>query len=128
MFNGEEIVRFQSDLPYASVESLVGRALERLGAVTFLERGEFDVSALRFKSFAADVRIEGELSREKLENEYRVRLLYQVNPSSLCWLIAIVGFFFFFMGPLIFFVPYLAKTSVQRSVEQALQQIKHESR
>ena len=45
---------------------------------------------------------------------------YVVYPSALCWVIGIVGFFFFLIGPLIFLAPNGMRGTVQRAVGSCL--------
>ncbi len=127
MFSGEEIIRFRSSLAYAEVQALVEEGLESLGYVTFYKGGDFNVSAERQKSFATDVILRGELRKGRRPSEYVVRVYYNVQPSSICWVIGIVGLLFCLLGPLIFLVPFMAKNEVQQAVDRALRNVRHEA-
>lgn len=120
MFSGEESVRIRSDLPREKLADLIEETLDQLGVVESFGRGEFEVSASRFQSFATKVNVTGDLSKGRKEGEWILRINYSVQPTALCWVIAIVGFFLCFFGPLILLMPFLAKSEVQRAIERAV--------
>ncbi len=119
MFSGEESMRIRSALPREEMENVVADALDRLGAVKFTGRSRFRVRAGRFDSALANVTIDGELTKGRKDGEWNLTLFYQVKPSALCWVIAIVGFIFLLLGPLIFLAPNSTKNDVQRAVYRA---------
>jgi len=126
MFNGEESVRIRSALPRAKIEEAIEDAVGRLGVVEFRDRGAFEISGGKFKSFATDVRVDGKLSQGRKAGEWVVRMTYSVQPSAACWVIAVLGFLFCLIGPLIFLMPFMAKSEVQRAVERAVRDVQDE--
>ena len=58
--------------------------------------------------------------RSDLDFALRLILKYQVNPSGLCWAIAIIGYFLVVFGPLILIIPNNTKDEVQRAVRRAI--------
>ncbi len=120
MFGGEESVRIQSNLPREQLEDAVADALDRLGDVKFTRGSEFRVRTKRFDSAMSTVTIDGELRKGRKEGEWTLTLNYQVKPGALCWVIAIVGFIFFIIGPLIFLIPYTTSNDVKRKVGRAI--------
>ena len=119
MFSGEESVRIRSDLPREELEDAVADSLDRLGDVKFTRGNEFRVRTKRFDSAMSTVTIDGELRKGRKEGEWTLTLFYTVKPTPLCWVIAIVGFIFFVIGPLIFLIPYSAQNDVKRKVLRA---------
>ncbi len=119
MFSGEESVRIRSDLPREKLEDAIADAMDRLGDVKFSGRSGFRVRTGRFDSAMANVSIEGEFTKGRKDGEWNLTLIYQVKPSALCWVIAIVGFIFLLIGPLIFLAPNGTKNQVRQAVERA---------
>jgi hypothetical protein len=120
MFSGEEFVRIRSNRPREELEDAIADGLDRLGDVRFGRGSEFRVRTGRFDSAMATTRIEGELRKARREGEWILILTYQVNPSGLCWAIAIIGYMFVLFGPLIFLVPLNTKDEVKRLVRRAI--------
>ncbi len=119
MFYSEEFTRFHTNLPPSKIVATIEEVFERIGRVEFFDRGEFEVSSSKFRSFATDVTVNGKLSKGRKEGEWSLRIEYSVKPSPLCWVIAIVGLLFL-IGPIIFITPFLAKSEVQRAVERTV--------
>lgn len=126
MFQGEELVRFRSDLSREKLFEVIEDSFRRLGSVSIFERGEFEISGGKFKSFATDVKIEGRLSKGRTKGEWDLTINYKVAPSPACWAIVAVGFLFLFLGMLILIIPYQAKSEVQRGVESAVRDAQYE--
>jgi hypothetical protein len=126
MFTSEASARIVSLLEPKELEAVVERSLGRLGRVSFYKRGEFEISGSRFRSFAADVSFDGRLSTGRHDDEWTFRLGFDVKPSGACWAIAIVGFLFILIGPLIFLMPYSTKGDVSRAVENAMRDLQDE--
>ena len=49
-----------------------------------------------------------------------MRVEYSVKPSAGAWVIAVLGFLFCIIGPLVLIMPFMAKSDVQRAVERAV--------
>ena len=126
MFNGEESIRLRSELPRAKLEDAIEDACNRIGVVDFFDRGEFKVSGSKFKSFATDVTVDGQLARGRKEGEWTLLISYNVRPSALCWVIAVVGFLFCLIGPLVLLIPFLDKSKVDRAVERAVRDVQRD--
>jgi hypothetical protein len=119
MFSGEDSIRIRADLSEEELEAIIEDAFDRLGRVRFGRRGSFFVSARRFEDSFSTTRITGDLLQRK-NGEWRLSVNYTVNPSALCWVIAIVGILFLVAGVLIMLVPNSTKNDVQRAVYRAL--------
>lgn len=126
MFSGEESVRFKSNLPVEELEEVITDALDGLGRVEFTDRTGFRVRAKRFETALANVTIDGELTKGRKGENWTLTLTYQVHPSALCWVIAILGFLFLFLGLLIIFAPISTKNEVQRAVTRAVRDARKE--
>ena len=127
MFNGEESIRIQSSMLREKIEEAIEDATNGLGTLKFFDRGEFEISGGRFKSFATDVTITGQLAKGRKEGEWTLRMEYSVKPSGGCWAIAIVGLFIVFIFSfLILLIPMMAKSEVQRAVERAMRDVRNE--
>ncbi|VTR93041.1 unnamed protein product [Gemmata massiliana] len=120
MFSGEESTRIESDLPREEMEDAVADALSTLGHVEFLGRTGFEIRARRLESAFANVIINGELTKGRKSGQWTLTVTYQVNPSALCWAIAILGFLFLLIGLLILLVPLGTKNNVQKMVARAV--------
>jgi hypothetical protein len=120
MFSGEDSVRIKSNLGEEELEEIIENALDRLGRVRFGRRGDFTVSTRRFESSFATTELYGRLSKGRKSGEWRLSVNYTVNPSALCWVIAVLGFLFFVIGVLILLVPHNTKTEVERIVSNAI--------
>src|SRR5262249_32355697 len=99
---------------------------DRVGRVRFGKRGSFSVSAGRFESSFATAQITGDISQRK-DGEWRLTVNYTVNPSALCWVIAVVGMLFLVAGVLILLVPNSTKNDVQRLVHRALRDVRDDA-
>jgi len=91
MFKGEEFVRFNSDLPRERILQVIEDSFIRLGKVTVFDRGQFEISGGKFKSFATDVKIDGRVSKGREKGEWELAVSYEVAPSAVCWVIAVVA-------------------------------------
>ena len=69
----------------------------------------------------------GNLARGRRDDEWILSLSYSVLPSPACWVIAVLGFLFFLVGPLILLIPFTAKSNVQRAAEQAVREVQGEA-
>ena len=127
MFNGEESVRIRTDLPKEKLEEIIEDCLGRVGAVEFFKGGRFEIISPTFKAFASDAKVDGQLSPGRKEGEWNLRVSYSVQPNVVCWVIAVVGFLFVLIGPLILLIPFLAKGEIQKKVGQALQEVEDET-
>ncbi len=127
MFNGEESTRIHTAMSREKIEEAIEDATNGLGTLEFFDRGEFEISGGRFKSFATDVTITGQLAKGRKEGEWTLRMEYSVKPSGGCWAIAIVGLFIVFIFSfLILLIPMMAKSEVQRAVERAMRDVRGE--
>ena len=120
MFTGEEHVRIDSNLSTEEMEEAIEDSLGVLGEVEFSGRNSFQVRARRFDTTFANVSIDGQLSKARKGGTWTLTVTYQVQPSTLCWVIAIFGILFFFLGLLIFLAPNSTKSTVQRAVSRAV--------
>jgi hypothetical protein len=66
------------------------------------------------------VTINGELRKGRKDGEWELTLNYTANPTTLCWVLAILGLVFFVFGVLILLVPFMAKSTVQTKVHRAI--------
>lgn len=124
MFNGEESIHIRTNLPPSKIEEIIEEEVAKVGTVELLGRGEFKVSASKFRSFLTDASVDGKLSKGRKEGEWSLRIEYHVKPSTACWVIVIVTLLFCWISPLLFFVPYTAKNEVQRTVERAVRDVR----
>jgi hypothetical protein len=120
MFSGEESVRIRSNLPREELEDAVADSLDRLGDVKFTRGNEFRVRTKRFDSSMSVVTIDGELRKGRKEGEWTLTLFYNVKPTPLCWVIAILGFIFLVIGVLILLIPYNTQNEVKRKLVRAI--------
>jgi DNA-directed RNA polymerase subunit RPC12/RpoP len=127
LYNNEESVRFYSTLSRSKLEDMIEDTVGRLGRVRFSRGGTFEVEAARFRNFATDVHILGELTEGRKDGEWNLRVSYEVKPTGACIAIAIVGFFLILIGPLILLMPFTAKTEVQRAVDRAVREMRDEA-
>lgn len=126
MFGGEESVRIKSNRPPKDFEDAIDSAFGRIGAVDFVGRGRFEVSPKKFRNIATDVVIDGEITKGRREGEWTIRISYNVQPSAMCWVIAVVGFILCLVGPVVLIMPFLAKSEVQRAIERATREAQEE--
>lgn len=126
-YNNEDSVRFGSSASRADLERMIEDVVGRLGHVMFVGRGEFEVVGNRFRSFATDVRMAGQLYRGRREDEWTLSISFSVQPSAVCWVIAILGFLFILIGPLILIIPFTAKGNIQNAVSRTLREVRHEA-
>lgn len=127
MFKGEESVRVRTSLPLSKMEEIVDDAVRRLGKVQFFGKSEFEVSGSRYSNFASEVFIDGQIRSGRKSNEWIVQFDYEVKPTTLCWVIAVVGFFMVFFGPAIFLMPFLAKGEVEKAVRLVIRDIEDDA-
>ena len=127
MFKGEESVRVRTALPLSKMEEIVDDSLRRLGKVRFFGKSEFEISGSRYANFATDVFIDGQIRSSRKTDEWIVQFDYEAKPTTLCWVIAIVGFFTVFVGPAIFLMPFLAKGEVEKAVRLAIRDIEEDA-
>jgi hypothetical protein len=120
MFNGDDSVRIRTKLSEEQIEEIVENALDRIGRVRFGKRGSFEVSGRRFENSFATAEIYGRLAPGRKDGEWRLSVRYEVKPSALCWVIAILGAVFSLLGVLILLAPQSTKNDVEKAVRRAL--------
>ena len=120
MFKGEDSVNIVSKLADEDLYGAIEDALSRLGQVSVSDRGSIEISSGKFGNFATEVELAGKVRKRRREGDYSVGIDYSVKPSGLCWVIAILGFLFCLIGPLILIMPLMAKGEVANSIKKAL--------
>jgi hypothetical protein len=124
MFNGEERVTISTDTPAEEFDEKVNEALESLGQVEISEGGSIAIfPKTSMVSFLSTVTISGKIKRT--DDGYKVNLQYDISPSPVCWVAAILLFCFSLVGGAIILAPLvLDKPNVARIAESALRDLK----
>ncbi|VTR94120.1 unnamed protein product [Gemmata massiliana] len=128
MFRGEETIRIRTGMRGSEVEVLIEHALARLGRVRFYKGGVFEVTGPRLGSAMSVTEVTGRLSRGRRDDEWIVDVEYAVRPSTLCWVLLVLGVvFLFLLGLLLLLIPYTTKGEVQRVVTNALRDVRDDA-
>lgn len=119
MFEGSEKIAFTTAMEYQVVVALIEESLAFLGRTSIDPSGRISISGARYSGFGYITNIDGFL-RER-DGNYMLDLNWQVQPDIFSWIIA---FCFFPVGLLIFLLPYLANTNLERRAQSALDDIR----
>lgn len=128
MFRGEESIRVRAAKSASDMESVVDHAFERIGRVEFFKSGDFEVYDRRLQTSMATTVITGRLIKSRKGDEWEVVVEYEVRPTGLCWVLVVLGaLFLFLLGLLLLLIPYTAKSDIQRRINNALRDARHDA-
>lgn len=120
MFRGETAVELSTRLGEAEFHRKVEDALAGLGRVRVDRRGDlFADPTAALGSSLTEVQVDGRV-RPLGDGLYDVAVRYDCRPTTGCWVLAILLFFFTFFGALVILVPLADKKQVARRVRLAL--------
>lgn len=120
MFNGNANTSFKTEKPKKDVLSDIESQLESLGTVDMNDNGSFKINASKFSNFTHDSTMEGTV-REK-DGKYNIDISFTAKPNMVCWILAICTI----IGILALILPIMAKSEMQKTVDNVLTQIKRD--
>lgn len=125
MFKGEDSVTFESQKTMDEVFSEVEETLRELGRVTISKKGSISVEPKsKYKTTFADTVIEGSLDKNKKNpNQFTLSLTYNVSPTIVCWIVAVIGTTAACVGFLVLLFPYKMKKDLGKDVLKLLASI-----
>jgi hypothetical protein len=125
MFKGEDSITFTSSKPFEQVSDQVEEAFRELGKVTISKKGGINIEPKsKYKTTFADSVIEGSLEQsKKTPTQFSLTLSYNVSPSVICWIVAVIGSITVCVGCLILLVPYKLKGELQKDVLKILSSV-----
>lgn len=120
MFRGETAVELSTQLNEAEFYRKVEEALSGLGRIRVDRRGGLVGDApATLGSSLTDVYLDGTI-RPMGDGVYDISVRYDCCPTTGCWVLTILLFFFTFFGALVIFVPLMDKKKVADRVTKAL--------
>ena len=120
MFNGNANTSFKSEKTKKDVLSDIESQLESLGTVDMNDNGSFKINASKFSQFTHDSTMEGTV-REK-DGKYSIDISFTAKPTMVCWILVICTF----IGILAIILPIMAKSEMQKTVDNVLTNIKRD--
>lgn len=125
MFKGEDSITFDTAVPLEEITNEVEEALRGLGRVSITKKGMIDVEAKsKYKTTFAEADLEGSLEQSrKTPTQYTLTLSYNVRPTIICWIIAVLGTTSVCIGFLILLMPFKMKGDLQKDVLKILSSV-----
>jgi hypothetical protein len=118
MFKANCTTSFKTDKLKSEVFKIIEDNLETLGSVDVTENGTVRINAEKNNSFSHNCQIQGKVKER--DGKYSIDLDIEVKPSLLIWALIIVGG----LGLILFALPLLAKSDLQKKADRALENIR----
>jgi len=120
MFKGNANTIFKTDKSKKDVLIDIESQLESLGTVDMNDNGSFKINASKFSNFTHDSTMEGTV-REK-DGKYSIDISFTAKPNTVCWILVCCTM----IGILAIILPIMAKSEMQKTVDNVLTQIKRD--
>jgi hypothetical protein len=120
MFKSNCSTNFKTDKSKSEVFKTIEDNLDSLGSVEISDNGTIKINASKNNSFSHNCFIEGKIKEN--QGKYSIDLDIEVKPSMIIFLLIICGG----VGLLLFALPFLAKSDLQKKADRVLDNIRNE--